>query len=90
MHLPLGDNRAGSPSITVGGERKGLVSDAGRPRGEGTYGDLSAGDKGVFGERKGKKSVLLQNLSATGQTVETKSVPTLWNDLVFIKKRSKV
>lgn len=40
--LPLGDSLAGGPSINVGGERKGLVSEAGRPRGEGPYGDLSA------------------------------------------------
>lgn len=55
MHLPLGDSRAGGPSINVGGERNGLVSDEGRPRGEGTYGDLSAGNKGMFGECKWKK-----------------------------------
>lgn len=55
MHLPLGDSRAGGPSINVGGERNGLVSDEGRPRGEGTYGDLSAGNKGMFGECKWKE-----------------------------------
>lgn len=53
--VPLGDNRVGGPSINVGGERKGLVSDAGRPRGDGPYGDLSAGAEGEFGESKVKE-----------------------------------
>lgn len=35
-----GESRGG-PSISVGGERKARVSDDGRPRGEGPYGDLS-------------------------------------------------
>lgn len=43
VFVPLGDNlAAGGPSTKVGGERKGLVSDPGRPRGDGPYNDLSA------------------------------------------------
>ena len=50
--VPLGDSLAGGPSINVGGDRKGLVSDAGRPRGDGPYGDLSArGDRQFFETR---------------------------------------
>lgn len=44
--IPLGDSLAGGPSINVGGDRKALVSDAGRPRGDGPYGDLSARGEG--------------------------------------------
>lgn len=52
--IPLGDSLAGGPSINVGGDRKALVSDAGRPRGDGPYGDLSAeSEQRQFGERKG-------------------------------------
>lgn len=46
VYAPLGDSLAGGPSISVGGDRKALVSEAGRPRGEGPYGDLSAGGEG--------------------------------------------
>ena len=49
--IPLGDNRGDGPSINVGGERKALVSDAGRPTGEGPYGDLSAGGGEEFSEK---------------------------------------
>lgn len=46
VFVPLGDNlAAGGPSTKVGGERKGLVSDPGRPRGDGPYNDLSARNK---------------------------------------------
>lgn len=44
--IPLGESRFGGPSSNVGGDRKALVSDAGRPRGEGPYGDLSPGCEG--------------------------------------------
>lgn len=50
--VPLGDSRAGGPSNNVGGDRKALVSDADRPRGDGPYGDLSAGGQGQFHECK--------------------------------------
>lgn len=46
VRIPRGDSRAGGSSINVGGDRKALVSDAGRPRGDGPYGDLSAGGQG--------------------------------------------
>lgn len=44
--IPLGESLLGGPSSNVGGDRKALVSDAGRPRGEGPYGDLSPGREG--------------------------------------------
>lgn len=43
LRIPLGESLFGGPSSNVGGDRKALVSDAGRPRGEGPYGDLSPG-----------------------------------------------
>lgn len=55
--IPLGDSLAGGPSINVGGDRKGLVSDADRPRGDGPYGDLSAGGQGQFSECKVKQNL---------------------------------
>lgn len=73
--LPLGDNRVGGPSINVGGERKGLVSDAGRPRGDGPYGDLSARGERKLSESKVKEiwgpsgSTDLLGSSATGYTI---------------------
>lgn len=48
VHLPLGDSRTGGPSINVGGERRALVSDDGRPI-EGLYIEVSAKDEGKFG-----------------------------------------
>lgn len=46
LFVPLGDSlAAGGPSTNVGGERKGLVSDPGRPRGDGPYNGLSARNK---------------------------------------------
>lgn len=56
VFVPLGDNLAtGGPSTNVGGERNGLVSDPGRPRGEGPYNDLSARKK------SGKVKFMLAN-----------------------------
>ena len=52
--IPLGDSLLG-PSINVGGERKALVSDAGRPSGDGPYGDFSTGGHWELSQCKQEK-----------------------------------